>query len=149
MTMFGDRGKWAEAQVQKWLEKRSASELAFAYHRYPDARAARGALANQPADFLVARKTKLDKVACHLEVKETKEVRRLPKAKIGQYGKLKLFHEAGFDTVVLVFRSELKDWVMFTPEDLFCYEELPTSFPFAGLAPYQSAASALDALFPN
>jgi hypothetical protein len=68
-------GKVAEKAVQGWLEKTSASRRDFAFHRYPDARAARGALAAQPSDFLVAYK-KLG--VFHLEVKETEQQYRLP-----------------------------------------------------------------------
>ena len=43
-----DRGKWAEGKIMKWLEGRSTFDMYFAYHRFSDARAARGALAGPP-----------------------------------------------------------------------------------------------------
>lgn len=137
--MSADRGKWAEQQARDYLEKRSSREAAFAYHRYPDARAARGALSAQPADFLVA----LPGLSVHLEVKETAEARRLPKRKIGQFGALMRFHWAGFKTVVLIYRSALADWTYLTGEHLFCNDVTPTSFPFNPTS-FPTAHKALD-----
>lgn len=146
MSKAGDLGKWAEKQTQDWLEARSAASARFAYHRYPDARSARGALAAQPADFLVAIAPHgYAPKTFHLEVKETAQQNRLPKTKIGQFGKLRLFHEAGFQTRLLVYRSHYRDWVVFTQSQLFMYDETPPSFPFAGLTSFPTAAAALEA----
>lgn len=139
-----DPGKWAEGLVREWLEQRSLNTAGFAYHRYPDARSAQGPLAAQPADFLVGYGGR----ATHLEVKETKEVSRLPKAKIRQYGMLKKFDWAGFDTKVLVYRSELSDWVVLSAFDLFQYEVCPSSFPFKGCLTFGTCTAALNAMFP-
>lgn len=139
-----DPGKWAEGLVRDWLEQKSLNTAGFAFHRYPDARSAQGPLAAQPADFLVA----LDGKATHLEVKETKELLRLPKAKIRQYGMLKKFDWAGFDTKVLVYRSQVPDWVVLSSFDLFVHEECPPSFPFRGCLTFRSHAEALKDLFP-
>lgn len=142
------KGKWAEKQASDWLTKRSTAEHGFAWHRYPDASAARGALANQPADFLVGRAWgNSRREACHLEVKETREVRRLPLAKIGQYGKLNLFHHAGFRTIVLVYRSEKRDWVYLTGLDLFGAPEVPKSFRIDDRPAFPDAQSALEEIF--
>ncbi len=143
----GQMGKWAEAQVEEWLERQSRAQAGFAYHRYPDSRSARNVIAAQPADFLVAEKIGSYRRAWHLEVKDTAEEKRLPRAKIGQYGKLKMFQWAGIEPYVLVFRSVFKDWVILTPEYLMSYEDAPTSFPFAGLPTYPSEPHALKEIF--
>lgn len=144
-SSHGDRGKWAEAHVANWLEDRTNREVGFAYHRYPDARAARGALAAQPADFLVAiKRPKSEPRAVHLEVKETAEVRRLPRSKITQYGKLGMFDLAGFETFVVVYRSHHADWTYFSRGELFGDDDVPTSFPFAGRPTFDTAAHVLQ-----
>lgn len=161
-----DPGKEVEGLVQAWLEEQSKARLGFAYHRYPDARAARGALAAQPADFIVGQKTQtsvkteladnagqhlvLQADLCrptHLEVKDTQQERRLPKASIGQYGKLLMFHLAGFRTLVVVRRRTLGDWVCLTGEDLFSHPECPPSFSFAALTAYPNHTSLLEEYF--
>lgn len=147
MSTF-DKGKWAEAEVEKWLTARSNAEAGFAWHRYPDSRSARGALAAQPADYVIGHlPLNGNRYAMHLEVKETAELRRLPKAKIGQYGKLKLFTLAGFRARVLVYRSAHKDWVYFDEPALFDYPECPASFPFAGRRSFPSHTEALKEIF--
>jgi hypothetical protein len=137
--MSADRGKWAQKQAQDYLEARSTRVAGFAFHRYPDAKAARGALTSQPADYLVGTAG----VPYHLEVKETAEAKRLPKRKISQFGALMRFHWAGFKTVVLVFRSAFNDWVYFTDDDLFYHETTPASFVFPTRS-FPNAQAALD-----
>lgn len=137
-------GKEAEAAVQRWLEGKSASTLDFAYHRYPDARSARGALAAQPADFEVA----YDPFCFNLEVKETANPRRLPRDKVGQWAVLRKFDKAGKKAYVIVYRSALDDWVLLDSAALFNHDEAPASFPFEGLQSYPSAAAALESIFP-
>lgn len=145
-----DRGKWAEDEVQKHLDARSTADFRFAYHRYPDTRAARNFIAKQPSDFLVALQRELPtprKGTWHLEIKETAEERRLPKAKIGQYGKLKMFWWAGIEPVILVYRSKFNDWVFFTADDLMPFEECPKSFPFGTRRSYPTASDAMKEIF--
>jgi len=142
-------GKRAERAVQEWLTERSARDVRFAFHRYPDSHAARGILSAQPADYLVARWATFDRSeATNLEVKETSEVTRLPRAKITQYGKLKMFDMAGFRTVVIVYLSAKKMWTYFERDTLFPNtEQTPTSFPFEGRPLYPTAAEALQYIF--
>ncbi len=121
----GQRGKWAEKQVQDWLQARSLASVDFAFHRFPDARAAQGKLSAQPADYFCSWR---GVGAFMLEVKETKETSRLPKAKISQYGKLKLFDLAGVYTRVVVYISALNVWCCLTDHDLFSFEMCPASF---------------------
>lgn len=143
-----DPGKQAEKDVEDWLKATSDSYLKFTYHRYPDGRAARGALAAQPADFEVGC-AYLDgsRASWKLEVKETAQEKRLPRSKLSQYGKLGLWHLAGTGVAVVVYRSFHRDWVVFRGNDLFDFDESPTSFPFKGLTPYPTVAAALRSIF--
>lgn len=145
-------GTWAEGRVREWLEQRSQHDQRFAYHRYPDTKAARmNTLPAQPSDYIVTRKTqdiKPRRIIAHVEVKETAQKYRLPKAKIGQYGKLKMFDLAGIPPIVIVYRSEYKDWVMLFAADLcFDHDVVPASFPFGDRPSYRSAGEALATIF--
>ena len=142
-----DPGKATEAAVQVWLGTEAAADSAFAYHRYPDARAARGVLAAQPADFLVARKVCGVRLVWHLEVKETALDRRLPKAKLGQYGKLKMFWLAGIEPVVVIYRSSVKDWVYLSAAELFEHDECPASFPLSDLQSFPTLNDIMTEIF--
>ena len=147
-----DPGKWAEKEAQTWLESCSKKAYDFAWHRFPDARSARGALAAQPCDFLVSL---VDKVGfnrtVYLEVKETAEERRLPKAKIGQYGFLKKLHWTRADVMILVWMSKHKHWVYLEAtqdnDDLFHFDECPPSFMLATQKTFPTAAAALQEFF--
>lgn len=144
MSKNFDPGKWAENEVEKVLKERSAASAYFAYHRYPDAKSAQGALSAQPADFEVTQATGVRRGAMNLEVKETKQEHRLPKTKIRQYGKLKMFDLAGKPAFVVVYRSTLNDWVVLNSEHLFGYEDCPPSFPLKDLRPFATAEGALN-----
>jgi hypothetical protein len=145
---LGDRGKWAEAEVQKWLTQYSSRHVEMAWHRYPDARAARGALAAQPADFLVSILSGSDPWVSHLEVKETENANRLPRGKISQFGMLYKFHLTGWDTFVLVYRSSRNNWTFFNKHELFDLPGgAPTSFLFVSHRDFRTAADALDFIY--
>ena len=136
-----DAGKWAEKQAQLWLEAASARDSSLAFHRFPDARAARGALAAQPSDFLISKGTPGGfNRTIYLEVKETAQIRRLPKAKVGQYGMLKKFYWTNAEVLVAVYMSEYKNWVYLQAnqdvDDLFYFDECPPSFDLAHLEHY-------------
>ena len=141
--VFAVPGEWAEGQVRYWLDKRLSADKHFAYHRFPDAKAARGALAVQPADFMFAHQNANGPYIGMLEVKETQEKYRLPKSRISQYGKLMSFALAGMPSLVLVYRSTYQDWIVFTHEHLF-KDPLAKSFPFEGTANFETAAQALE-----
>lgn len=136
ISEYADRGKWAENEAQEWLEEMSGKHKRFAFHRYPDARAARGALSPQPADYLVAYQwggaytNGGGKLTWHLEVKETAEKYRLPADKVSQYGKLKMFYWAGVRCSVLVYRSHHNDWTVFMDYDILEHKDMPPSFVF-------------------
>lgn len=142
--MKANAGKAAEATVQAWLKLRSDYDATFASHRLPDARAARGALAAQPADAMVVSKGRIT----FLEVKESAELKRLPRSKVSQWGTLLKMSWAGALVSVIVYRSAYRDWVVFNNQDLFPADaETPTSFPFSTKKTYPSAADALNELF--
>lgn len=138
-----DRGKWAEKEATLVLETWSRKSTDFAWHRFPDARAARGLLAAQPADMMVCYKGSF----ILLEVKECANPRRLPKSKVGQYGMLLKFWLTGAHILVLVFMSATGKWVGLDGEALFQYDECPASFPLHDLKTYDSAAEALADYF--
>lgn len=147
MTQYADRGKWAEGQVEDWLKAHSSADARFAYHRFPDARSARGALSAQPSDFMVHWSKDGRRDFCLLEVKETANKGRLPKSKIGQYGKLKLFDIAGATVVVVVYMSDSKEWTHLTAGDLFDHETVPASFKLTN-ARYPTPKQLLETIFP-
>lgn len=142
MNKHADKGKDTEKAVQDYLEKRSLASTAFAWHRFPDARAARGALASQPCDFLVG----VNGQTIFLEAKETEQKIRLPKNKISQYGTLLKWHWAGFRVLVVVHRSDLQDWTYLDNDDLFGYDVCPPSFPFHASRTYPNELVLLEYL---
>ena len=146
----GQMGKEVEKLVREWLEAKAAASMRFAYHRYPDARSAQGPLGAQPSDFLVAQamdEARRMKWVCHLEAKDTEELRRLPKKAIKQWGKLLMFWHAGIEVRVLIRRSAVGDWVVLTDKELFEFEECPKSFLMTGLKSYPTHAAALSEIF--
>ena len=80
-----------------------------------------------------------------VEAKETAEVRRLPKAKIGQHGMLHLFEMAGMHTLVVIYMSSSAQWTYLDDSDLFRYEVCPASFPM-NRPKYDSADAVLSHL---
>jgi hypothetical protein len=146
-----DAGKWAEKETASWLESRSQQDVGFAWHRFPDARAAMGRLSAQPSDFLVSLATTSGNRTAYLEVKETAQERRLPKSKVGQYGLLRKFYWTKAEVMVLIYMSAKKKWCYLQADqyvdDLFHYEDCPASFPIADLPTYDTAAEALESFF--
>lgn len=134
------RGTWAEARVKEWLEARSAALLGFAWHRYPDTKAARNYVTAQPSDFEIV----WDGVPFKLEVKESGEKTRLPRSRIGQWAVLRKFWLAKARVIVLVYRTDLNHWVYFGGKDLFSHDVPPNSYPFSGMAVFETAEEALS-----
>lgn len=146
---YADKGKWAEAEVQNWLELKLSGLRNFWYHRYPDARAARGALAPQPSDFEVSfcwgsRYDVAKRYAIKLEVKETKHTSRLPLDKIGQYGKLKMAWWSGLRCFVVIYRSTKNDWTWLSDYEIFSYDDAPASFPLDSNRSFPTAAAVMN-----
>ncbi len=144
MSSKANMGKWAEKQVLLWLTEASNKSTDLAFHLLPDAHAARGALAAQPADLMVVKSG----FFYLLEVKETAQLSRLPKAKVSQWGSLKKFYWAGAGIIVLVYMSSLNKWVTLGPLALGMSDETcPASFPLTNLPQYDTAAEALEEYF--
>lgn len=137
-------GKLEEKLVREWLEERNQHKQRFAYHRFPDARAARGAMQAQPSDMLVIS----EGITTFLEIKSTEQKTRLPRSKVSQYGMLKKMSFAGAEVAVLVHRLAFNDWIVFENLDLdFLADDTPTSFPFEGRRTFPTHAAALTYLF--
>ncbi len=91
-------GKETEKIVEKLFVEWNHSQ-SFAWQRMPDARAARGRLAAQPADYLY----RCGKHAGFIEVKALKHECRLPKDRVSQLPTLLKWNLAGSDDLMLVF----------------------------------------------
>lgn len=146
-----DKGKLAEAVVAARLEELNQSKH-FAYHRYPDARAARGALAAQPADFLIASmRPGVPPRVIHLEVKETISTTRLPRTKIRQLGMLKKFSMGGITPYVLVNCPTLSRWCVFDKDDLFPSDrDMPVSYSLTSNPKwYATAEAAIESILAS
>jgi len=98
-------GKEVENLVKAEFAKLAVNQH-FAWHRMPDAAAARGALAAQPGDFLYT----CAGTSGFLEVKALKDPRRLPASRLTQLGVLKKFELAGMESYVLVFQYTEGYW---------------------------------------
>ena len=105
-------GKETERMVIEELDQLN-TRLDFAYHRLPDAKAARGALAAQPADFIVS-----SGKGMYLEVKAIKHAFRVPKDKIRQLAVLKKFELAGMPAAIIVHHYIEGIWRVVRPKDL-------------------------------
>lgn len=143
---FADRGKWAEQQVEKVLKKLNEQNVAFAYERLADARAARGAFKAQISDFLYwwkyegAFRSSVS-VSGAIEVKETKHDFRLTKDKLEQLPRMRKVVRAGGIGLVIVYHSTIQKWRQ-VPLD-FLDGDIPPSWDISELPLYDSAAAAL------
>lgn len=151
MTKFADRGKWAEAEVEKVLTHLNEKYMGFAYDRQPDARSARGAIKAALCDFLWWWKdATTGKVSGLLEVKETKHNYRLTKDKIDQLPRMRKVRYAGGEGLVLVFHSEIKKWRVVPLE--FFDGPIQPSWDLSNLPVYDTPGEALNSLprsFPH
>ena len=98
-------GKEVERIVEEVFDTLNQRQT-FSHHRFPDARAARGALAAQPADSLVV----FNGRPIFVEIKGLKEPKRLAKKRVSQLATLKKFRMAGAEAYVLVFQYLLGLW---------------------------------------
>lgn len=98
-------GKETERLVEKLLEAWN-EDSRFSWHRLPDAKAARGFLAAQPADYVwwhLPHGGYLEVKACHHDY-------RLPKDKVRQLPLLRKHALAGARSLVLVHHYLLGKW---------------------------------------
>lgn len=98
-------GKETEKLVEDVLRDQNRF-VEFAWHRLPDAKAARGALAAQPADYLIACRGR----GFFLEVKALKHEFRLPKDRVSQLPTLKKFGLAGVSGLVMIHHYTIGQW---------------------------------------
>jgi hypothetical protein len=136
-SMIGQRGKDAEKAVEKLLGIANNRIFEFAWHRYPDTRAARGLIQAQPCDYLIACGG-----AFHLEVKSTKHDYRLTRDKLSQLPRLLVFSSAGIPFVVLVYHSVLRQWRC-VPGEFFAGDLHAPSWNLKGFQLYPNVADAL------
>lgn len=102
-------GKETEKLVETLLKKMN-EKAGFSYHRLPDAKAARGFLAAQPADFVWWCWEGHRHAGGYLEVKATKHESRLAKDKVPQLPMLHKHALAGAVGLVLVHHYLLGKW---------------------------------------
>lgn len=96
------------------LFREQNNRLDFAWHRFPDAKAARGALAAQPADFLVVEGGR----TYFVELKALKHPYRLPRDRVSQLAVLRKFEHAGAVAIILVFHYLEGVWRMVNASNL-------------------------------
>lgn len=135
----GQRGKDAEKEVQKVLDKMNVRHTTFAYIRLPDARAAMGRIKKQLGDFVCCS----DSQTIALEVKSVNHAYRLPKANLDQLPLLKKFYLAGAECFVLVHFKTTDKWRV-VPAYLF--ESDVTSWDFREFSWSKEHDTAQDAL---
>lgn len=134
------RGKSTEKAVEKVLSAWNEAHSDFAWHRFPDARAAMGRLKAQPSDYLYF----AGSFGGLLEVKETKHDYRLPRDKISQLPVMRKFSMAGATNIVLVHHSTTNLWRI---AYLSYFEGTPPSWDMSDLPTYASAEAALNTIF--
>jgi hypothetical protein len=104
---LADRGKYAEGEVRKVLERLKGAYASFMYERIYDARSAGGrGIPARAGDF------EFWAPGLHglIEVKELNHAFRLPSKNVTQLPKLRLRQLAGGLIFVLVYHTPLKAW---------------------------------------
>lgn len=109
----GSRGKTAEKMVWDALKRLNVKQ-SVAFFRLADARAAAGALASQPGDFVFFS----DGRGGILEVKSTQHPYRLPKGSVPQLPVLKMLSMAGAQSYVIVLHKGDARWRVVSDRDL-------------------------------
>ena len=128
-------GKETEKLVEKLLEGWNQNAN-FSWHRLPDAKAARGFLAAQPADYVWWRLPH----GGYLEVKATKHAYRLSKDKVTQLPSLRKHAQAGARCYVLVHHYLEGKWRVINAATM---EVNVPSWDLSQLPTYNSADDAL------
>ena len=126
--------KLVEALFNKWNER-----INFAWHRLPDAKAGRGFIKAQPADYMY----RCGSYSGFIEVKALKHAFRLPAARLTQHPTLNKWGLAGSSNVVLVHHYLQGVWRAINVVDL------PfgvTSWDLSGFEEHASAEEALLSL---
>lgn len=136
---IADRGKYAEAEVTKFLKSRNTEHWAFDWARLPDARAAGGRLAAQVADF------EIFMPGSHgvIEVKEIAHDFRIPTSKIAQIPRLRKRRNAGGEIIILIYHTTTKLWRI-PPSHFFLESEPVPSFDVSDWPTFCTCADALN-----
>lgn len=117
---IGQRGKTAQDEAKKVLDKMNTKDAHFTYVRLADARAAGGRLKKQLSDY-ICWWWRIDtgvKYSMPLEVKSTEHDYRIGKDDITQLPMLKKSYQAGAYPFVLVLFKGLNQWRI-APIDFF------------------------------
>lgn len=128
-------GKETELLVESALKKLNVRQD-FAWHRLPDARAARGALKAQPGDYQYI----FHKVFGYIEVKALKHPTRLPATRLTQLPIMNKWEMAGASSVVLVHHYMTGEWRAVSPA------VLPVGATSWDLSSFKSHATVEEAL---
>ena len=129
----GETEKVVEALFKQMNQRQS-----FAWHRLPDAKASRGRVNAQPADYTY----RSGKYAGFIEVKALKHLFRLPAARLTQLPTLQKWALAGSDDVILVHHYMSGQWRSMAATELKLGE---TSWDLTEFEPHGSAGAALAA----
>ena len=128
-------GKETERLVEQLLDEENTRRADFAWHRFPDSRAAGRVIAAQPSDYLVAN----GKRTFLLEAKALSHAYQLPKDKVRQLATMHKFDAASAKGVIVVNHYLEGVWRCFRATDLelgrpsWDLRPFPT-FPSAALA---------------
>lgn len=128
-------GKETERLVEQLLDEENTRRADFAWHRFPDSRAAGRVIAAQPSDYLVAN----GKRTFLLEAKALSHAYLLPKDKVRQLATMHKFDAASTKGVIVVNHYLEGAWRCFRATDLelglpsWDLRPFPT-FPSAALA---------------
>lgn len=151
---IGDRGKYAEKEVEKVLKRMNDQYMGFAFDRQPDARAARGTMKAALCDFLWWWNYETPEglsasISGLLEVKATEHEYRLAKDRLAQLPRMRKVTYAGGYGVVLVYHSTLEMWRAATL--VFFAGDIPPSWDLSKLPLFKTPEAALcsTGLFPT
>lgn len=152
LKTIGQRGKFAEKEVEKLLTHLNDRVLNFAWERLPDARAAGGRLKAQLCDYLAwwHHSGQASGVSFQIEVKEIAHAFRLPKDKLNQLPKLRKIRRAGGIGIVIVYHTSTMLWRVMPLE--FFNGEAPPSWDLSGVPQFPSLDMALNrstVVFPS
>ena len=107
-------GRETERLVENLLNEENTRRADFAWHRFPDSKAAGRVIAAQPSDYLVAN----GKRTFLLEAKALSHAYRLPKDKVRQLATMHKFEAAGVRGVIVVHHYLEGVWRCFLAKDL-------------------------------
>lgn len=146
-SKHSNKGAGAEAKVQEFLDRWSASSTSNEANRLVDTKAAGRVIKAAAADFEFFSFDGLD--TCHglIEVKETEHEYRLSKNRLTQFARLRKRAKCGGLIFVLVYHSTLQRWRCMTDVDLGPISA-QGSWDLRHIATFKTAEEALQAESP-